>query len=124
METQLGVLLVPLGMGLLVLLYIKNQTIRLDGSGITQGFSRFQKRISYERIARVSTEMRSGRGASTEMLVISGRESKRRVLFPIVNFDRDELIQVIGLIAARAPQARLDKVPRSLTISTESMSDK
>ena len=38
METSIGELVLPLGMGFLVLLYIKNQTIRLDETEITQEF--------------------------------------------------------------------------------------
>jgi hypothetical protein len=114
METSIGELVLPLGMGFLVLLYIKNQTIRLDETEITQGFSPFRTRISYGMIASVGREMRSFKGASTEMLVISERESARRVRFPVINFDYGELIQVIRLIATRAPQARLDAVSSSL----------
>jgi hypothetical protein len=92
METSIGELVLPLGIRFLVLLYIKNQTIRLDETEITQGSSPFRTRISYGMIAIVGREMRSFKGGSTDMLVISERESARRVRFPIINFDYGELI--------------------------------
>ncbi len=119
METSLAELLLPLGGGFLVLLYIKKQTICLD-TGITQGFSPFRTRISYGMIANVDREMRSFKGASTQLLVISKRESRRRMQFPTVNSDRVELDRVIRLIATCAPQARLDAVSSSLLTNNDS----
>jgi len=69
METSIGELVLPLGMGFLVLPNIKNQTIRLDETEITQEFSPFRTRISYAIFASVGREMRSFKGASIEMLV-------------------------------------------------------
>lgn len=91
-----------------MLLYMKNRSIRLDEPGITQGYSVFSTFIPYDQIAGVRKEIRSYRGLSTEVLVISKQDSTKRIEIAIHSLDRTELLQFVSTLGHQAPQIRLD----------------
>ncbi len=100
-------LYIPSGMALLLLVYLKNKTLRLDETGISQGFSVFRTFMTYETIAEIRKEVRSFKGASTVVLVVSEKNSPRRIVIGIASFERTELSQLLGVLAQKAPQTQL-----------------
>lgn len=98
----------PLGGAFLILLYMKNKRIRLDESGITQGYSVFGTSMRYERIAGIRKETRYGKGATTEVLVIPEQGSAKRIEIAIPSLDRTELLQFVRTLGRQAPQIRVD----------------
>lgn len=91
-----------------VLLYIKNMTIRLDEAGISQGFSVFRTFMPYETVAGVHREVRSAKGASTTVFVITKRNSASRIVINLRSFDRIKLASLMSLLARKAPQAHIE----------------
>jgi hypothetical protein len=104
----IGFLYYPLGGAFLMLLYMKNKRIRLDESGIAQGYSVFSTSIRYERIAGIRKEARYWRGLATEVLVIVEQDSAKRIEIAIPSLDRTELLQFVRTLGQQAPQIRLD----------------
>jgi len=88
-----------------MLAYMHNKTIRLDEVGIAQGFSVFKIFIPYDAVVEARKETRSLRGTSAVALVVSGRNSPRRVTIPLAAFDGAELHQALSAAAIVAPEA-------------------
>lgn len=95
-----------LGGALLTLAYMHNKTIRLDEMGITQGFSVLSTFIRYDAIAEARKETRSAKGLSSVVLVVSERNSSRRITIPLAAFDRTKLYHALNAVAFAAPHAR------------------
>lgn len=95
------------GVGFIVL-YIRNMNIRLDEVGISQGFSVFRTLIPYETVSGVHREVRHGKGGSTTVLVVTKRDSRRRIVIPLRSFDQIKLARVMALLARMAPQAHIE----------------
>jgi hypothetical protein len=93
----------------LMALYMKNLSIRLDEFGISQGFSVLRTFMKYETVAGVHREVRSGRGGSTKVLVVSQQDSARRIVIPLRCFDQIKLTQIMALLGAKAPQAHIEE---------------
>jgi hypothetical protein len=106
-KMPIQLLYIPSGMALLLLVYLKNKTLRLDETGVSQGFSVFRTFMRYEGIAEIRKEVRSFKGASTVVLVVSEKNSPRRIVIPIASFERTELSQLLGVLAQKAPQTHL-----------------
>jgi hypothetical protein len=94
--------------GAFMALYMKNLTIRLDEVGIRQGFSIFRTFMRYETVAEVHRDVRSGRGGSTTVLVVSEQHSEKRIVIPLRSFDQIKLTQVMAVLAHKAPQAHIE----------------
>jgi hypothetical protein len=90
-----------------MILYMKNMRIRLDEVGISQGFWIFRTFIRYETVAGVHREVRSYRGASTTVLVVSQQDSVRRIVIPLRSFDQIKLSQIMAVLKHKAPQAHI-----------------
>ena len=88
-----------------MLAYIHNMTIRLNEIGIAQGFSILSSFIKYDAIAAASKETRSAKGVSSMVLVISDRDSSRKITIPLKAFDRAELLHALNAVAFAAPRA-------------------
>jgi len=93
---------------LLALLYLRSRVVRLDGERIIQGFPVLGTSIQYEDIEGIHREIRSGRGASTPILVISKRASRRRIVIYIRSVDDTALRQFVRLLKEKAPQLFVD----------------
>jgi hypothetical protein len=97
-------MLLPLG----VLLYLRSRTVHLDLEGARQGFAIFGTFIEYGRIARVATETRSGKGATTEVLVVYERDSRKKIVIVTRSVDPAKLLQFVRILRERAPRLRDD----------------
>lgn len=93
---------------LLMLLYLRSRIVRLDREGVTQGFPILGTSIRYEDIESIHREIRSGKGASTPIVVISKRDSKRRIVVVIRMVDDATLRRFIRLLKEKAPQLFVD----------------
>jgi len=91
-----------------LVLYMKNLSIHLEEDGISQGFFIFRTFMRYETIAGVHREVRSYKGTSTTVLVVSEQDAARRILIPLRSFDQIELTKVMAVLARKAPQARIE----------------
>jgi hypothetical protein len=93
---------------LLMLLYLRGRIVRLDGEKLIQGFPILGASMQYESIEGIHTEIRSGKGASTQVLVISKRDSRRRITIYIRSVDPTKLRQFVRLLKKKAPQIFID----------------
>jgi hypothetical protein len=91
-----------------IVLYIKNLNIRLDEVGISQGFSVLRTFMPYETVSGVHREVRTGRGGPTTVLVVTKRDSRKRIVIPLRSFDQTKLAHVMALLARKAPQAHIE----------------
>jgi len=92
----------------LMLLYLRSRIVRLDGEGVTQGFPILGSSIRYEDIESIRREIRSGKRASTPTVVISKRNSKRRIVVVIRMVDDTALRRFIHPLKEKAPQLFVD----------------
>jgi hypothetical protein len=92
----------------LMLLYVKSVTIRLGDEGISKGLPVLGTLIPYERVARVSKEVLIQRGSPTA-LVVSERDSGRRIVIRLQSFDRADIARMMTELANRAPQAQIEE---------------
>ena len=102
------ILYISLGMAVFMLAYLKNKTILLDETGMTQGFSAFRISMKYEEIASVSKETRSAKGVTAVVLVVYKKDSATKMIIPISSFTRGELGEVLNSLGHMAPQARIE----------------
>jgi hypothetical protein len=93
---------------LLLALYFKNKTLHLDAVGISQGYSMFRTFIPYETVAGVHREVRSGRRASTTVLVVTKKNSEERIVIYVRSFDQIKLAHLMATLAHKAPQAHIE----------------
>jgi hypothetical protein len=107
-KMPVGLLGVCVAGATVMVIYVKNMTIRLDEVGISQGFSIFRRFMRYESISGVHREVRSGKGASTTVLVVSGQDAAGRIIIPLPSFDQIKLTQTMALLARKAPQAHIE----------------
>jgi hypothetical protein len=92
----------------LMLLYVKNVTVRLGDEGISKGLLVLGTLIPYERVARVNKEVLIERG-SPSALVVSERDSGRRIVIRLSSFDRADIARMMAELALRAPQAQIEE---------------
>src|ERR1700722_7101014 len=91
----------------LMLLYVKSVTIRLGDTGISKGLPVLGTLIPYGRVAGVSKEVLIQRGSPTA-LVVSERDSGRRIVIRLQSFDRADAARMMTELARRAPQAQIE----------------
>jgi hypothetical protein len=96
-----------LGMDVFMVLYLKSMKIRLDEVGISQGFSVFRTFIPYETVSGSHREVRSGKGASTTVLVITKKDSAKRIVIYLRSIDQIKLAHMMAILARKAPQAHI-----------------
>jgi hypothetical protein len=102
-------LLVPAPAATVVmLLYVKNMTVRLDDRGISRGLFVFHTFIPYERIVGVSREIRQHRGGPTTYYLISERNTATQIVLPFYSYDQTELARMMTVLARMAPQIQID----------------
>lgn len=89
-------------------LFLKNLSIRLDEAGISQGFSVLRTFLPYETVSGVHREVRRGRGGSTTVLVITKRDSRKRIVILLRSFDQVKLAQAMDVLARKSPQAHIE----------------
>jgi hypothetical protein len=93
---------------LLALLYLRSRVVRLDREGASQGFPILGTAIRYEDVESFHREIRSGKGTSTPILVITKRDSRRRIVIYIRSVDDNTLRQFVLLLKQKAPQLFVD----------------
>ena len=87
---------------------LKNMTVRLDDAGISKGLPALGSFIPYERVERASKEVQLRRGSPT-VLVVSERDSGRRIVISLAALDPTALAQAMTELARRAPQAQIEE---------------
>jgi hypothetical protein len=101
-----SLIVVPVAIALM-LLYVKSVTVRLGDTGISKGLPVLGILIPYERVAGVSKEVLIERGSPTA-LVVSERDSRRRIVIRLSSFDRADIARMMAELARRAPQAQIE----------------
>ena len=101
-----SLIVVPVAIALM-LLYVKSVTVRLGDTGISKGLPVVGTLIPYERVAGVSKEVLIERGSATA-LVVSERDSRRRIVIRLQSFDRTDTARMMAELARRAPQAQIE----------------
>jgi hypothetical protein len=96
-----------MGASVFMVLYLNSKKIRLDEVGISQGFSVFRIFIPYESVAGSHREVRSGKGASTTVLVITKKDSAKRIVIYLRSIDQIKLAHIMVILASKAPQAHI-----------------
>jgi hypothetical protein len=92
----------------LMLLYMEGVTVRLSDAGISKGLPVLGTLIRYERVARVNKEVLTQRGSPTA-LVVSERDSGRRIAIRLQSFDGTDTARMMAELARRAPQAQIEE---------------
>jgi hypothetical protein len=91
-----------------MVLYIKNMNLCLDEAGISQGFSVFRTFMPYETVSGVHREVRHGKGGPTNILVVTKKDSAKRIVIYLRSFDQIKLAQMMAILARKAPQAHIE----------------
>jgi hypothetical protein len=109
------ILAVPVAFALMML-YVRNMTVRFTDTGISKGLPLLGTLIPYERVAEVRKQTLLQRGSPTAF-VISERDSHRQIVIPLFSLDRAELAQMMGLLSRWAPQAHVDELSTYVQLS-------
>jgi hypothetical protein len=102
-----ALLCVCIGAALLLVLYLKNKTMRLGKTGIQQGYWIFQSFVSYDRLKEVRKETRMLKGSAAPVLAVYGRDTRRTMVIPVRSFVRTELSDFVKLLKLRSPEAEI-----------------
>ena len=87
---------------------IWNKAVTLEETEILQGWPPFRTRIEYGEISRIHRIYVSTRYGSVLCLAISATHAKKDIVLPMKSFGLEKRARLVGILTAKAPQARID----------------
>ena len=98
----IGILLVAASVSLIA------RSVRVDDTGITQGWRPFATRIAYADIDRIHHVFVSSRYGSSPCLAVTARGRRKEIRLPMKSFSVQKRRQLVTLLMDRAPTVRVD----------------